>query len=114
MIKKCKLPNNSEFLCWTNQDTIEFPEGIKILDDEITNIHQQTEYHDLPIYQLEQLQARFVGYKVRVPDVRLEEAGISTFNDLKNAYFLLRTKELELPKRIRDLVEQKYQDVLYA
>ena len=114
MVKKCKLPNNTEFLCWTNQDKIEFPEGIEVLEDEITNLAQQSEYHNLPIVQLEQMQARFVGHKVRVPDVRLEEVGIFTFNDLKNAYFLLRNNALQHSKRIRDLVEQKYQDVLYA
>lgn len=114
MIKRCKLPNGNEFLCWTHQDQIEFPEGIEILDDEITELALQPEYHDLPIVQLEQMQARFVGYHVRVPDVKLEEQNISTFNDLKYAYYLIKTKESNIPRSIRDLVEKKYQDVLYA
>ena len=59
------------------------------------------------------MQVRMIA-KCRVPDVRLGEEGISTFNDLKNAYHLLRINSLQKSKRIRDLVEQKYQEVLYA
>lgn len=115
MIKHCKLSNGSEFLCWTNQSEITFPKEfeITILDTEIKDITQHTELHNIPVLQYEQLQARFVS-KCRTPDIQLEEEGIITFNDLWNAYTLLRMQKLYKSKRVRDLVEQKYKEVLYA
>lgn len=41
-------------------------------------------------------------------DKKLFNEGIMSFNDLKNAYFLIKTKELQKSKAIRDLVISKY------
>lgn len=44
-------------------------------------------------------------------DRKLFQEGIVSFNDLKNAYFLIKTKELNKPKSIRDMVIEKYESL---
>ena len=45
-------------------------------------------------------------------DKRLESEGILSYLDLANAFFLLRIKSLQKPKSIRDLVLEKYTEVV--
>lgn len=113
MIVHCKLPNNTEFLCYSPTNKITFPSEtqIEIISEIEEDIFLHKKYHDLPIFQFEQIQVRTIYSKTRVPDVRLEQAGILTLNDLINAYFLLRYKKLNKPLRIRELVEKKYIDI---
>lgn len=113
MIVHCKLPNNTEFLCYSSANNITFPSEMQIeIISEITeDIFLNKKFHQFPIFQFEQIQARMIFSKVRIPDIRLEEEGIITLNDLINAYFLLRHKQLNKSLRIRELVEQKYIDI---
>lgn len=50
--------------------------------------------------------------KKQTRDKRLENEGILSYLDLANAYFLLRIKSLQKPKSIRDLVLEKYTEVV--
>lgn len=45
-------------------------------------------------------------------DKRLESEGILSYYDLANAFFLLRIKSLQKSKSIRDLVLEKYTEVV--
>ena len=44
-------------------------------------------------------------------DKKLFKENIATFNDLKHAYFLIKTKELQKPASIRKLVLEKYESL---
>ncbi len=113
MITHCKLPNNTEFLCYSLSNDITFPPemNIEIISEIKSDIFLQSEFHHIPIVQFEQIQVRVLYSKTRTPDIRLEEEGIITLNDLINAYFLLRHKQLNKPLRIRELIEKKYIDI---
>lgn len=50
--------------------------------------------------------------KKQTRDKKLESEGILSYLDLANAYFLLRIKSLQKPKSIRDLVLEKYTEVV--
>ena len=50
--------------------------------------------------------------KRQTRDKRLESEGILSYLDLANAFFLLRIKSLQKPKSIRDLVLEKYTEVV--
>ena len=50
--------------------------------------------------------------KKQTRDKRLESEGILSYLDLANAFFLLRIKSLQKPKSIRDLVLEKYTEVV--
>lgn len=50
--------------------------------------------------------------KKQTRDKRLESEGILSYLDLANAYFLLKIKSLQKPKSIRDLVLEKYTEVV--
>ena len=50
--------------------------------------------------------------KRQTRDKRLESEGILSYLDLANAFFLLRIKSLQKPKAIRDLVLEKYTEVV--
>lgn len=44
-------------------------------------------------------------------DMKLFREGIMSYGDLKYAYFLIKTKELQKSKKIRDLVLEKYESL---
>ena len=50
--------------------------------------------------------------KRQTRDKRLESEGILSYLDLANAYFLLKLKSLQKSKSIRDLVLEKYTEVV--
>ena len=50
--------------------------------------------------------------KRQTRDKRLESEGILSYLDLANAFFLLRIKSLQKPKSIRDLVLEKYTEIV--
>lgn len=50
--------------------------------------------------------------KKQTRDKKLESEGILSYLDLANAYFLLRIKSLQKPKSIRDLVLEKYTEIV--
>lgn len=44
-------------------------------------------------------------------DRKLLDEGIKTYEDLKYAYFLIKTKELSKSKSIRDMILEKYESL---
>ena len=68
------------------------------------------EYRYLSLLDKDLLIQSILGKRTR--DKILEEEHISSFNDLSNAYFLIKAKVLNKQRRIRELVEEKYIDII--
>lgn len=109
MLNKYKF-NNQEFLVYSDNE-IKFPEDLQIqlLEENVDPSKESS----IPILQFEQFMYRLLHQKSRIPDKILEEEGITTWDHFSLAYFLIRTKQFNKPKRIRDLVVQKYADVVH-
>lgn len=95
-IHKLKLTKTGEeFLLYGDsltEDQSNF--GVEIVEKDIKIEDNQL----LPVFEQNQYQR----------DKKLFAEHIESFNDLKNAYFLIKTKELNKPKSIRDMVIEKY------
>ena len=110
---KYKLNNNEVVLLYTKLDKIEQPQifdalQIQLIEENVNPASDENK--ELPIYEYEQLM--LITFRKRTQDKKLEEVGISSFYDLQTAYFLIKTKSLNQPKSIRDLVEEKYTTIL--
>ena len=70
------------------------------------------EEHKLPILNIKDFYITLLNPKKRVNDKILIEQGIESFNDLLNAYHLLRINQLNKPLRIRQMVEKKYSEII--
>lgn len=110
---KYKLNNDEVVLLYTKLDKIEQPQifdalQIKLLEENVNPSSEENKF--IPIHEYEQLM--LITFRKRTSDKKLEEVGISSFYDLQTAYFLIKTKSLNLPKSIRDLVEEKYTTIL--
>ena len=68
------------------------------------------EYRYLSLLDKDLLIQSILGKRTR--DKILEVEHISSFNVLSNAYFLIKAKVLNKPRRIRELVEEKYIDII--
>jgi len=68
------------------------------------------EYRHLDILNRNLLIESILGKRSR--DKVLEEEHISSFDDLSNAYFLVKAKALNKSKRVREFVEEKYAEVI--
>ena len=106
MINKYK--SQSEFLV--------FGENIKFPDELNFELIQENidlkENKDLPILNYKELITVFIKPRTRTTDKILTEQGIVTFNDLSNAHVLNQIKESPFSKKVRDLIEEKYANVL--
>lgn len=91
MINKYKI-NDYEFLM--------FGENLPKPDNQVELIEENVRLEDnqlLPIFE-----------QYSEIDRKLFREGINNFNDLRNAYFLIKTKELNKSKSIREAVIAKY------
>ena len=95
--------NDYEFLAYGEK--FDFPENFELLTEDVDP--STPGYRDLDLVSVDSIFAF-----TRTRDKVLEEEHIKSFNDLSNAYMLLRMKELHKPRRIRDFVEQKYIEVI--
>ena len=84
--------------------------NIELLESNI-DLLSRPDDHILPIMNIQDLLTRTI-YKKRTRDKILSEEGIDSFHDLTMAYNLLRNKELKKPLRIRNLVEEKYSELI--
>lgn len=100
-------PTEAEFLL--------YGEELSLPEDEFELLHEDidpslNEYRTLEILSFDDCLSRIFNKRSR--DKILEEAGIISFEDFAGAYYLLRNKQLNKPKRIRDLVEEKYSEII--
>lgn len=106
---KYKLKNNLEFLSYANNgeelSLNPFWEA-ELVEENVDP--SKKEYCELQIIHAPESW----NIKKQTRDKRLESEGILSYLDLANAYFLLRIKSLQKPKSIRDLVLEKYTEVV--
>lgn len=106
---KYKLKNNLEFLAYAN-DGEELSLNpfweVELVEENIDP--SKKEYCELQIIHAPESW----NIKKQTRDKKLENEGILSYLDLANAYFLLRIKSLQKPKSIRDLVLEKYTEVV--
>lgn len=110
MVNKYKFTDSgTEFLCFSENE-IKFPEGIPVecLQENV----DPSKDGDIPILSFEQLMIRGIHQKARTIDKILAEHGCETFNQLSAAYFLIKNKQLNKPKSVRDAIEKKYSKVI--
>lgn len=106
---KYKLKNSLEFLAYSNDgeelSLNPFWEA-ELVEENIDP--SKKEYCELQIIHAPESW----NIKRQTRDKKLENEGILSYLDLANAYFLLRIKSLQKPKSIRDLVLEKYTEVV--
>ena len=106
---KYKLKNSLEFLAYANNDEElslnPFWEA-ELIEENVDP--GKKEYCELQIIHAPESW----NIKRQTRDKRLESEGILSYLDLANAFFLLRIKSLQKPKSIRDLVLEKYTEVV--
>lgn len=106
---KYKLKNDLEFLAYANEgeelSLNPFWEA-ELVEENVDP--SKKEYCELQIIYAPESW----DIKKQTRDKRLESEGILSYLDLANAYFLLRIKSLQKPKSIRDLVLEKYTEVV--
>ena len=106
---KYKLKNSLEFLAYSNDgeelSLNPFWEA-ELVEENIDP--SKKEYCELQIIHAPDSW----NIKRQTRDKKLESEGILSYLDLANAYFLLRIKSLQKPKSIRDLVLEKYTEVV--
>ena len=106
---KFKLKNGLEFLAYANdgEELSLHPFWEAELVEENVDPGKK-EYCELQIIHAPESW----NIKRQTRDKRLESEGILSYLDLANAFFLLRIKSLQKPKSIRDLVLEKYTEVV--
>ena len=106
---KYKLKNSLEFLAYANNDEElslnPFWEA-ELVEENVDP--SKKEYCELQIIHAPESW----NIKRQTRDKKLENENILSYLDLANAYFLLRIKSLQKPKSIRDLVLEKYTEVV--
>ena len=106
---KYKLKNGLEFLAYANNgEELSFNPfwEAELVEENVDP--SKKEYCELQIIHAPESW----NIKKQTRDKRLESEGILSYLDLANAFFLLRIKSLQKPKSIRDLVLEKYTEVV--
>lgn len=101
--------SQTEFLCYSDSE-IDFPSDIPV--ETIALDIKPSSQPNIPIFQFEQLMFRAIHQRTRTPDKILEENNCITFNRLSAAYYLIQNKLLNKSASIRDLITQKYIEIL--
>ena len=68
------------------------------------------EYRHLDLLDRNLLIESVLGKRTR--DKVLEEEHITSFDDLSNAYFLIKAESLNKSRRVREFVEEKYAEII--
>lgn len=103
-----KINSESEVLVYGEEPQL--PESLKpeLLHEDIDP--SDPEYINIPIISKDLLFLSMLGITTR--DKVLEDENIQTYNDISNAYFLIKTKALRKPRRIRDFINEKYAEIV--
>lgn len=106
---KYKLKNDTEFLAYANDGeelSISPLWDAELIEEDVDP--SKKECCNLQIIHA----SESWDIKKQTRDKRLENEGILSYLDLANAFFLLRIKSLQKSKSIRDLVLEKYIEVV--
>ena len=111
-IAKYKL-NNNDFLLYSVDDKT-LPEDIKEIEfiEEISNLESLLMNQLLPIYEFNDFMVLFLSTQTETRDKKLEREHIITFRDLECEYARIRYGISNLTKSNRDLVIEKYSEII--
>lgn len=109
---KYKL-NNNNFLLYSVDDKT-LPEDIKEIKliEEIPNLESLLMNQLLPIYEFNDFMVLFLSTQTETRDKKLEREHIITFYDLECEYVRIRYGISSLTKTNRDLVIEKYSEII--
>lgn len=113
---KIGIPESVEFLVY-GKDNFEIPKEIEeiTLLQENLNKEELDANFDLPIYEFTDFIILFLPFKgkqKRTRDKILNEVGIVCWGDLKVAYYNIRKHGSALSKKQRELVIEKYSEII--
>lgn len=111
-LNKYKLKDSdTELLIYTLTEELSLP-----LDDLNLELIQENpnleENKFIPILKAEDLLTRLIGKQRRTRDVILSEESIDSWNNLKAAYYVMRNRILYFPKRVREMITDKYSEIV--
>lgn len=111
-LNKYKLKDSdTELLLYTLTEELSLP-----LDDLNLELIQENpvleENKFIPLIKAEDLLTRLIGKQRRTRDVILSEESIDSWNNLKAAYYAMRNRILYFPKRIREMITDKYSEIV--
>ena len=110
-LNKYKLKDSdTELLIYTMTDELSLP-----LDDLSLELIQENpvleENKFIPLIKAEDLLERIMTHG-RTRDTVLSEESIDSWNNLKAAYYAMRNRILYFPKRIREMITDKYSEIV--
>ena len=102
--------SDNEFLIYTLTEELSMPLddlGLELIEE---NPDLETNKF-LPLIKAEDLLERLIK-RSRTRDTVLSEESIDSWNNLKAAYFAMKSRILYFPKRIRDFINEKYSEIV--
>lgn len=94
---------DKQFLIYGEE--IKLPEAFKLLEEDIDPSTKDN--CNLPIMNI-----KYFNPFMRTRDIILDSEGISTYSDFVYSYFLLKQKQLSKSRRIREMVFEKYTELV--
>lgn len=86
-------------------EDIKLPEAFEFLEEDVDPSTKDN--CNLPIINI-----KYFNPFVRTRDIILDSEGISTYSDFVYSYFLLKQKQLSKSRRIREMVLEKYKELI--
>ena len=111
-LNKYKLKDSdTELLIYTLTEELSLP--LNDLNLELIQENPNLEENKfIPILKAEDLLTRLIGKQRRTRDVILSEESIDSWNNLKAAYYVMRNRILYFPKRVREMITDKYSEIV--
>lgn len=94
---------DKQFLIYGEE--IKLPEAFKLLEEDIDPSTKDN--CNLPIMNI-----KYFNPFMRTRDIILDSEGISTYSDFVYSYFLLKQKQLSKSRRVREMVLEKYTELV--
>ena len=102
--------SDNEFLIYTLTEELSMP--LNDLGLELIEENSDLETNKLlPLLKAEDLLERLVK-RSRTRDTVLSEESIDSWNNLKAAYYAMRNRILYFPKRVREMITDKYSEIV--
>lgn len=105
--------NDKEFLIYSLEDKT-LPEDIEEIQyvSDIPDVNSLESNWMIPIYNFNDFMMLFLPNKFNTRDKQLEQNNVTTFADLECEYCLIRYNKSNLSKHLRDLVIEKYSEII--